>query len=185
MYTHLYHLVRERAQTYPRAVALGGQSGVVWKTLDSRALLRQVDALAAELAAAGVREGDRVVLWAPNAPRTVVCLFAIWKLGAIVVPFDREMNAAAGRAIQRSVEPRLVLNGYGEQPAWASEGGTTEWWEPGARGGVASPERRRAGVSGEWKRPAEELAAIFFTSGTTGNPKGCMITHANLGSQVE
>ncbi|HZQ34701.1 MAG TPA: AMP-binding protein, partial [Dehalococcoidia bacterium] len=161
-------------------------SGVVWKTLDSRALLRQVDALADELTVAGVREGDRVVLWAPNAPRTVVCLFAIWKLGAIVVPFDREMNAAAGRAILRAVDPRLVLNGYGEQPAWAGEGGTAEWWEPGSRGGAAPADGgARSAASGEWKRPAEELAAIVFTSGTTGNPKGCMITHANLGSQVE
>src|SRR5437763_1772018 len=36
-----------------------------------------------------------------------------------------------------------------------------------------------------WHPPGEELAAIFFTSGTTGQPKGCMITHANLCSQVE
>src|SRR5262249_49411352 len=34
-------------------------------------------------------------------------------------------------------------------------------------------------------RPSEELAAIFFTSGTTGNPKGCMISHANLASQID
>ena len=42
---------------------------------------------------------------------------------------------------------------------------------------------RREGLG--WERPSEELAAIFFTSGTTGNPKGCMITHANLTSQIE
>jgi long-chain acyl-CoA synthetase len=51
-----------------------------------------------------------------------------------------------------------------------------EWWEP------ATPAPQP--VAG-WQRPAEELAAIYFTSGTTGKPKGCMITHADLCSQVE
>ena len=92
------------------------------------------------------------------------------------VPFDREMNPTAGARIIASVEPCAIICGYGERPAWAPEGEITEWWEPGTRGGKAD---------GGWQPPDEDLAAIFFTSGTTGNPKGCMIAHANLLSQVE
>ena len=70
MLTHLYDLVLQRAARYPAAPALGAQEGLGWRTLDSRDLLRLVDALAAELGARGVAEGDRVVLWAPNHWRT-------------------------------------------------------------------------------------------------------------------
>ena len=174
--THLYDLVRRRDAQYPAAVALGSEQGLTWRTVDSRQLRDLTDRLAAELAAEGVREGDRAVLWVPNTWRTAAYLFALWKLGAIAVPFDREMNPeAAGRIIQ-AVEPRLVLVGYGERPGWAQDG-VTEWWEPGSHVDRAP--------DAAWMRPAEELAAIFFTSGTTGNPKGCMITQANLCSQVD
>src|SRR5688572_10285588 len=91
MLTHLYELVQERANACPEAVALGAQEGLGWRTVTSRQLLDLTDRLAAELAAAGVSEGDRVVLWLPNHWRTGVYCFACWRLGAIVVPFDREM----------------------------------------------------------------------------------------------
>ena len=177
MYTHLYELLLERAARYPHAVAVGGQQGLVWKTLDSAQLLDQVDRLADELAASGVGEGDRVVLWVPNHWRAPVYLFALWKLGAIAVPFDREMNPEGGARILETVQPRLILAGHGERPAWADQAEVTEWWEPGSR--QAEAER------GPWSRPAEELAALMFTSGTTGTPKGCMITQFNLCSQVQ
>lgn len=188
MLGHLYEIVQHRARVYPNAVAVGGQQGLVWKTLDSQQLLELVDVLADELAAAGVREGDRVVIWAPSQWRTSVYLFALWKLGAITVPFDRETNPEAGARILESVEPRLVIAGYGERPSWAQGREVTEWWEPGERGPhPATLEERRAlpGSEGGWARPAEELATVVFTSGTTGDPKGCMITHANLCWQVD
>src|SRR5438093_4730840 len=131
MYTHLYDLIVDRAARYPDAVALGSQQGLTWKTVTSRQLLALVDRLAAELAAQGVQEGDRVVLWLPSSWRTPVYCFALWKLGAIAVPFDREMNPDAAERIIGSVEPRLVLAGYGERPAWAKA--VVEWWEPGSR----------------------------------------------------
>lgn len=178
MSSHLYELVLRRAQTIPSAVVFGSQDGLRWTTVDSRELLRLVDHLADELAAQHrIRSGDRVVLWLPNHWRTPVYLFALWKLGAIVVPFDREMNPEAATSIIASVRPRLVLVGYPERPAWARQHAVVDWWEP-------QPSTRNDQATA-WLRPTEELAAIFFTSGTTGTPKGCMITHANLLSQVE
>src|SRR5919199_2097111 len=122
MYAHLYDLIRDRAARYPDAIAFGAQHGLTWKTLTSRQALDLVDRLADELAAQGVQEGDRVVLWVPNHSRTPIYLFALWKLGAIPVPFDREMNPTAGARILDLVEPRLIVVGYGERPAWAREG---------------------------------------------------------------
>jgi long-chain acyl-CoA synthetase len=174
--THLYELIRGRARVFPWAVTLGGQNGLTWKTLSSRQVLDLVDRLAAELSELGIREGDRVVLWVPNLWRTPIYLFALWKLGAVVVPFDREMNPDAGARIVQSVEARCVLVGYDERPAWLRDSKVVEWWEPGTR---------QASGNRDWTPPAEELATISFTSGTTGDPKGCMITHANLLSQLD
>jgi long-chain acyl-CoA synthetase len=210
MFSHLYEVVRQRAASEPTAIALGSQQGLIWKTVDSQQVLDLVDRLAAEIATLGVVEGDRVIIWLPSSWQTPIYLFAIWKLGAIVVPFDREMNQDAAARIVERVEPRLIVVDGAEPPAWAPDDLTVTWWEPGAR--VADPSRasskpdspsraslkpdstsppaplsraRERGSPADWERPAEELAAIFFTSGTTGNPKGCMITHANLTSQID
>jgi acyl-CoA synthetase (AMP-forming)/AMP-acid ligase II len=107
-----------------------------------------------------------------------VFLFALWKLGAIVVPFDHEMNPEAAERIILSVNPRCAIVGYDESPVWANKAQVLEWWEPRA-------EPQPDGATTEWNPPTEQLATISFTSGTTGQPKGCMITHANLCSQVE
>ncbi|MBV9173920.1 MAG: acyl--CoA ligase, partial [Chloroflexi bacterium] len=172
----LYEIVRGRARHFPGAVALGAQDGLSWRTLDSGMLLARVDGLAAQLAQRGVTAGDRVVVWAPSGLRTPVYLFALWKLGAIVVPFDRDMNAAAAQAILQAVEPLYVVLGYTQRPGWApADERTLTWWEPAAAAVDTSPVRA----------PVDDVAAVFFTSGTTGQPKGCTITHQNLWSQIQ
>ena len=135
MLTHLYDLLRRRAASFPAATALGSQEGLGWRTLDSRELLGLTDRLAAELGGRGVGAGDRVVLWTPSHWRTPVYCFAIWRLGAIVVPFDREMNPGAGARILEAVRappgrlrlrraPRLGPRSL--PPAFP----IAEWWGP-------------------------------------------------------
>ena len=175
---HVYEIVQRRAARMPASVALGAQSGLIWRTVTGRELLELSGSCAAQLADREIRQGDRVVIWVPNHWRTPVYLFALWRLGAIVVPFDREMNAESARRIVCSVGARCVIAGYDERPVWAEGAEVFEWWEP-----RVDPAMQH--VAGDWRRPTEELATICFTSGTTGQPKGCMITHANLCSQVE
>jgi long-chain acyl-CoA synthetase len=169
--------MRERAARYPEAIAFGAQEELIWRSVGSKTALALVDLLAMELVDTGVSKGDRVVLWVPNHWRTPIFLFALWKLGAIAVPFDREMNPEATAQILESIDPRLVVVGYDERPTWARARELTEWWEPGTRS--------KGNAASSWARPDEDIAAIFFTSGTTGTPKGCVITHANLLSQVD
>jgi long-chain acyl-CoA synthetase len=178
MLTHLYQIVCDRAVCNPATTAIGSQSGLTWKTVRSRELLELVDATACQLADLGIRQGDRVVVWVPSHWRTPVFLFALWKLGAIVVPFDREMNPEAAERIIVSLDARCAIVGYDESPVWAKKPRVVHWWEPRAE---PNPNR----LTAEWTPPTEQLATISFTSGTTGQPKGCMITHANLCSQVE
>ena len=177
MATQLYELIQQRARQLPESVAFGGQDDLIWRVITDRMALDLVYHLLSELATLGVLEGDRVVLWAPNHWRTPVYILALWRQGAIPVPFDREMNPDAGKQILASIDPRLVIAGYHERPEWLRSHTVTEWWEPGTRVSDAA--------AANWEPPAEETAAIFFTSGTTGTPKGCVITHANLCSQVD
>ncbi|HWE60702.1 MAG TPA: AMP-binding protein, partial [Chloroflexota bacterium] len=174
--------IAARCRRLPGAPVVGGQEGLRWHHLQGGAFLKRMDALARDLQARGVQAGDRVVVWAPNGWRTPVLFAAIWRAGAIVVPFDREMNVEAAHAILRLVEPRLVITGYGQRPAWAPDHGTEEWWEPSgaAPGPYPTPVPAPAADS-----LAERVAAIYFTSGTTGSPKGCTITHRNLLSQID
>src|SRR3981081_3269616 len=108
MLSPLYQILRRRAERFPSSIALGAADGLRWRTLDSRQLVAQVDGLAADLAERGILAGDRVVLWSPSGLRTPVYLFALWKLGAIVVPFDRDMNPQAATAILAAGGPRPV-----------------------------------------------------------------------------
>ncbi|HVW88569.1 MAG TPA: AMP-binding protein [Gaiellaceae bacterium] len=109
---------------------------------------------AAELAAHGIGEGDRVALLLPNGPAFVAALFATWRLGAIAVP----LNVLLARP---EVEARLELSGASlvvDDEAFGYVGDVPEAAE----------------------RTADDPAAILFTSGTSGAPKGAVLTHGSL-----
>lgn len=163
-----------------------------------RQLADEVEAVARALVAAGVEPGDRVAIWLPNSSRWAACAFAVWKVGAVLVPVNTRFKATELGHMLRLVEPKLLFlvdaflgNRFAEHletamTALAEEGlarpvtvdcapGSTGWDRFVAAGAAVAPavvaERSQAVTGGS-------LSDIMLTSGTTGFPKGVMATQA-------
>lgn len=123
---------------------------------------------AGRLAGRGVTAGDRVAIYAANRPDYLVALFACWWLGAAAVPVNRRLHPEELRWIAADAGVRLVLT---DAPGLGAGPEATLDDAEGPTG--AAPDRPEARSDGD-------LAWLFYTSGTTGRPKGVMLTHGNL-----
>lgn len=150
---------------------------------DYRGLRARVAALAgALLGQLGLRPGDRVAIVMANAPAYVELLLASWWAGLAAVPVNARLHAR---------EIAYILDHSGARVAFAS-GATVEVVAEAAREiGAAAPRvvdtgsaefSRMRGADGVTMADADpgDLAWLFYTSGTTGRPKGAMLTHRNL-----
>ena len=185
----------ERAPGRPAVVFYG-------RTITYRELRDASDRLANALASLGVRKGDRVALYLLNSPQFIIAYFAALKCGATVTPISPvytshevryQLEDSGARAIvcqdilydkvQKSgaaVDLAIVTNVNEYLPALkrmfarkAEVGGKVHWLQDLLKKYPAQPPR----VTIE---PGKDLAALPYTGGTTGNPKGVMLTHYNL-----
>jgi len=140
----------------------------------TRAELRERSAtVAGGLAAAGVRAGDRLGLYAANSPGWIVAYLAGQRLGAVMVPFNPAYRSAEVEHIVGDADPVAVIADTERRPlveplrkVLALEALPAGDPPPPARLGPRSP------------------ALILYTSGTTGRPKGALLDHGNLLAQA-
>ncbi len=176
--------------------------GDQWKATSAGEMLRQVAALAHALAELGVGPGDRVGLFAPNRPEWHIVDFAVLGLGAVDVPIyfneapDRivyilnDSGAKVAVAIGEEQARRLLgvrdrLTSVQHIIVGAAPAGIDHdvlRYETlvanGSDAQVADYRRRAAEVK------PEQMASLLYTSGTTGEPKGVMLTHRNFSSNA-
>ena len=178
-------ILNETAQSTPdRPVALYDGGQLTYAELDQAS-----DRLAAALAAAGIKPGDRVALQLPNIPQFLISYFGILKAGGVVVPLNVMLRAPevafhlgdSGAAVLITWEGVL-----GEAAKGAEAAGLDQVYAVGhaadAAGAipferllVATPPLRELA-----SREPADTAVIVYTSGTTGRPKGAELTHIQL-----
>ncbi|HLL25602.1 MAG TPA: AMP-binding protein, partial [Kofleriaceae bacterium] len=192
-------LLRKEEGSEPIRFTYGQMHDLAWQ---GAGVLRQL----------GVTAGDRVILMSENRPEWGISYFAILLAGATVVPLDKELSAvevvnlakvsrSKAAVLSRKVVERLAGDAHLAVPIGDGEGDPTVVWSPahGAFGAwlaqqvaaelpmlafdelLAEPDVS-VGVRPDTK--GDVLASLIFTSGTTGMPKGVMLTHKNLTSMV-
>ena len=161
-----------------------------------RQLGEAVHRLAGGLLAEGLGSGSTIAVCAANRPEWIVACFAIWRAGAIAVPLDTQMSDAAMRHALNDAEIRLVFTQASEVEriqALAPEEtrivllqgereGLPDWRKLCADEARDDSPRPRAHLP---EIALDDLGCIFYTSGTTGPPKGVPLTHRNLAFQIE
>lgn len=128
----------------------------------------------------GIRPGDRVLLWGANSSFWVACFWAVLLRGAVAVPMDAAANVAFVERTVRDAAVKLILSDR-QQPPLSAGVPRLDW------NSNPSPIRRVAQSSGDAIRgiPADSPAEILFTSGTTSEPRGVVLTHANFLANLE
>lgn len=195
----LYTALADSAFRFPDKIALV-EAGT-GKKVSYHELLMQVDRAADMFFEHGIRKGDRVAVAHRNSINTVVANFGLYKLGAVCIPMnfmvtkpeeiEYILNNAGAKAVVTQAEfirhyvkclPQLPTVKYifttDEIPSSAAECPIVQkFWEEIEKSTFHDETASaQAGL--------EDLAFILYTSGTTGLPKGAMLTHGNLASNV-
>lgn len=140
-------------------------------------------AWAERLRSLGVRPGDRVLVVGENCPAMAMLVFAVAALRAWVVNVNARLAPREIDAIRAHAVPRLALFLVEESPdarAHAGRLGAGPCAPAGAWGEIAALGDPLAAPAETLGDPAQDVAALLYTTGTTGEPKAVMLTHANL-----
>ncbi|NEC78750.1 AMP-binding protein, partial [Streptomyces sp. SID7958] len=178
----------------PDAVVLRRERQGTWHPVTAAAFAREVTAVAKGLIAAGLRPGDRVAVMSRTRYEWSVLDFAIWSAGGVTVPVYATSSADQVEWIVRDSGARHVVTETPENTATvtaatAAHSEHPRLWEidAGALDRLTALGRDVSDEEVTGRRTAltpDSVATICYTSGTTGRPKGCVLTHANLHAEA-
>lgn len=184
MSTNIADYLRSTAQRDPDGAGIIADGvTLTWSQLDAA-----VDAFAAALAQRGLHAGDRVAMLLGNSREFVVAYYGVARAGLVCVPMNPAYTSAEVAVLLADSGARLLL----VQPHTRATGEESAEALPGCEVlDVSGPEWSRLLASADGVAPTpvettdETLALLLFTAGTSGRPKGAMLTHGALRANTE
>ncbi|MCX4397172.1 AMP-dependent synthetase/ligase [Streptomyces sp. NBC_00053] len=196
---NLTDLIRRNAAQHPDVAVMSRKVGGTWTDVNAAQFLAEVRGVAKGLIAAGVDAGDRVALLSRTRYEWVLLDFAIWSAGAVTVPvYETSSPEQIQWILGDSGTTLCVVESEAHQASVVSVQADL----PALKGiwQIEDDAIRRLTAIGEdvsdetldlrmTSAKADDPATIVYTSGTTGRPKGCVLTHrsffAECGNVVE
>ncbi|MXN47262.1 AMP-binding protein [Shinella kummerowiae] len=179
MANHLFDAIRAGAT--PEAAFIEAAEGRSWTYGD---MIRFSGQLAATLSALGVQSGDRVAVQVEKSPEALMLYLACLRAGAVYLPLNPAYTLAELDYFIGDAEPRLVVvdpkSETGVAAIAQARGSAVETLDAPGSGSLLDRAGGAAADFADVERGPDDLAAILYTSGTTGRSKGAMLTHDNL-----
>ena len=190
-YQNFYSMVEANAASHPNTpVILIDESKIT-----NMQFLQKVDAFARFLKVAGIVAGDRIALIMPNCDEFIIAVYAGSKVGAVIVPLNNMLKGAEYEFILNDANIKMLVtsNQFVKEVKSLIQTTTVEkiiWLDEGSEMDENNILFSHAmTLSDTPNMPAhpntlDDLAIIFYTSGTTGNPKGAMMSYRNIFSNM-
>ncbi|MEN8147661.1 MAG: long-chain-fatty-acid--CoA ligase [Campylobacterota bacterium] len=190
-YQNFYDMLEAAASSLPNKTVIFIDD----RKVSYKEFLHKVDAFARFLEIAGVDVGDRVALIAPNSEEFVISVYAATKIGAVVVPVNNMLKANEYEFILNDCEAKLLVTSKQylkevqglpavtkvEKTVWVDDAPVLD------SDNIVFDEileTHRHGQESRGLSKLDDMAIIFYTSGTTGNPKGAMMSYRNIFSNM-
>ncbi|WP_028979085.1 AMP-dependent synthetase/ligase [Sporocytophaga myxococcoides] len=198
-FKRLFDLLDFQVKNFPKDDALACKVSGNWKKYSSQEYAAIADKLSSGLLKLGIKKDDKVAIVSPNRPEWNFVDIALQQIGAVSVPVYPTNTVDNYHFIFQDADIKLIFAADQElydKSKVASKGvtsikeiysfdnisGVKNWQEIKSLGeeiNVTELQNIKASIK------SEDLVTLIYTSGTTGNPKGVMLTHANILSNVE
>lgn len=171
--------LRESCRRNPERLAVSFRPGFRFQNWSYGQLWEDVCKLSGEMKRRGLQPGDRVLVWAPNCPQWVITFFGVLKAGGVIVPMDMRVSEQFVADVCEKTRPKFSFVSRATPDIEPLASTDRIYFEDLATViDAAVPDADDADIS-------VELAEIMFTSGTTGTPKGVMLSHRNLIASID
>ena len=186
LHKNFYSVIKENAVKFKNKKVIFSEEG----NLTYRQLKGYIDSLGGYLLNLGIGKGDKVAILLKNSPDFVISLFAVQKIGAIPVPIntflkseeiEHILNHSEAKALITEGEFKKRLESIKEKPFLQY----IIWKDIDSKHSLKKGLKFEKFLDFEENTSIDDTAVILYTSGTTGSPKGVMLSYRNLISNVE
>ncbi|MCF6245120.1 MAG: long-chain-fatty-acid--CoA ligase [Sulfurovum sp.] len=159
-------------------------------------ILENTDKLAKYLSDKGVKEGDKVALFLRNSPEFIYSIFAVAKLGAVLVPVNTFLKEEELNYILENSESTFLIASMIHKKVVDASFASTLCkhiiWEGEVERGIKETQQTKfnevmqvTGTIDVVEKALDDIAVLIYTSGTTGKPKGAVLTYKNILSNAD